>query len=420
SERLTRIDKLMHQHVDEKKIAGGVVLIARKGKIVYFKEFGMMDTDKPMQKDTIFRLASMSKPFTSAAVAILCEEGKLAMSSPISAYIPEFSSPKVITLTPEGTNPNYKLVPAKREITVRDLLSHEAGITYRFFADWFPDQKHKLMTKFYKEAGISDCLCLPDTATGDLVKKLATMPLFDNPGDSWVYGLAPEVSGYLVEVSSGMSLDKFMQEKIFKPLKMEDTYFYTPPEKQSRISPLWETDWQGHLKKLTKGPIQIGEFIFCPDDAYKTSGKYFSGGAGLHGTAYDYYRFCQMMLNNGELDGVRVLSRKTIELMTATNHIGDSDAAFLHSKGWKFGLGFAIEMDRGHEVDSGSVGAYEWAGIYSTRFSVDPKEEKITILMTQTFPFQFHVNLWERLLTISSSALIDQPGSNAKPELRKD
>lgn len=407
SKRLQRIDGLINSLVKEKKIGGAVVLIARKGKIAYFKSFGLADTDKPMKKDTIFRMASMSKPLTNTAAMILYEEGKLLLSDPVSKYIPEFKRTKVLTLTPEGTEPEYRLVPAKREITIRDLLSHTAGISYRFFTNWFPDKKHKLMTEFYKEANIPDGLCKPDKTIGDMVKRIAKLPIIGHPGEVWEYGLSADVLGYVIEVVSGMKLEDFMVEHFFKPLKMNDTHFYIPKNKTSRISAVWETDWKGNLKKITGGPIKQGEFSFCPGDAYQTSGPYLTGGAGLHLTPYDYARFCQMLLNNGELDGVRLLSRKTVELMTATNHIGDFDATFLHSKGWKFGLGFAIEKDRGQRLDSGSIGVYEWAGIYSTRFSVDPKEQKITILMTQTYPFHYHFDIWDKLLVLSNSAITD-------------
>jgi CubicO group peptidase (beta-lactamase class C family) len=407
SHRLRGLDNLMNRHVEERKIAGGVVLIARRGKIVYFKAFGKADTEKPMKKNSIFRMASMSKPIVSTAAMLLCEEGRLLLSDPISKYIPEFKAPRVLTLLPEGSDPDYKLVPAKREITVRDLVSHTAGITYRFFANRYTDRKHKLMTECYKEAEISDGLCRPDETIGQMVKRLAKMPLYGQPGEVWEYGMAPDVVGYLIEVVSGMKLDDFMQQRLFKPLKMNDTTFYLTKDEMPRLSVAWQTDWKGNLQKMSDGPLQEGEFIFCPGDAYKESGACLSGAAGLLSTTYDYYRFCQMLLNNGELDGIRLLSRKTVESMTATNHIGEFDATFLHSKGWKFGLGFAFEKERGHDVDRGSEGVYEWAGIYSTRFSIDPKEQKITILMTQTHPFRYHFDLWDKLVALSNSAIVD-------------
>jgi CubicO group peptidase (beta-lactamase class C family) len=188
---------------------------------------------------------------------------------------------------------------------------------------------------------------------------------------------------------------------------MKDTYFFIPEEKLPRLSAAWVTDWNGDLKKMPEGPQQDDTYTYSPSFHYKGPKTYLSGGAGLISTAYDYYRFCQMLANNGEFDGVRILSRKTVELMTATNHIGNIDEEFIHSKGWKFGLGFAIETDRGQDVDSGSEGVYEWAGIFSTRFSIDPREEKITIMLTQTHPFVYHVPVWDKVTVLSSSAIID-------------
>lgn len=406
SQRLQNIDRLIDQHVQEKKIAGAVVLVARKGKIAYLRETGLADTDKPMQKDTIFRVMSMTKPLTSVALMLLYEEGKLLLSDPVSKYIPEFKDQKVLELLPPGSSSEYKLVPAKREITVRDLLSHTSGLLYLFPTNYFHERERQLVVDFYKDAGITDGFCRPNETIGDMVKRLARLPLFKHPGEIWDYSLASDVSGYLVEVVSGMPFDQFMQKRIFEPLKMRDSHFYIPQEKLGRLAAVWKSDWQGSLAKVTE-PMIDGDLALCPSDAYALSGKYLTGGANVLSTVYDYYRFAQMLLNKGELDGVRLLSRKTVELMTATNHIGDFDATFLHDHGWKFGLGFAIQQDRAHDVDAGDPGVFEWAGIYSTRFSVDPKEDKITIFMSQTSPFNLHFGLWDKLLVLSGSAIND-------------
>lgn len=406
SQRLQNIDRLIDQHVQEKKIAGAVVLVARKGKIAYFREAGLADTDKPMQKDTIFRVVSMTKPLTSVAIMLLYEEGKLLLSDPVSKYIPEFKDPKVLELLPPGSASEYKLVPAKREITVRDLLSHTSGLLYMFPNNYYHERERQLVVDFYKEAGINDGFCRPNETIGDMVKRLARLPLYKHPGEVWDYSLASDVLGYLVEVVSKMPFDQFMQKRIFDPLKMRDSHFYIPQEKLGRVAAVWKSDWQGSLTKVTE-PMIDGDLALCPSDAYALSGKYLTGGGNVLSTAYDYYRFAQMLLNKGELDGVRLLSRKTVELMTATNHIGDLDATFLHDHGWKFGLGFAIQQDRAHDVDAGDPGVFEWAGIYSTRFSVDPKEDKITIFMSQTSPFNLHFGLWDKLLVLSGSAISD-------------
>ncbi|MES9972177.1 MAG: serine hydrolase domain-containing protein [Candidatus Thiodiazotropha sp.] len=407
SERLKRIDDLMNRHVEEKKIGGSVVLIARRGEIAYFKTFGNADVEKPIQWDTIFRIASMTKPLVTTAAMLLYEEGRILLTDPIALYIPEFKRPRVLTLLPEGSDPEYKLVLAKREITIRDLMTHKAGITYIFVSDWFKDRKHKLLIDMYKDAGVTDGLCSKEWGIQGMVRRLARLPLIGQPGEVWEYGLSTDVLGYLVEKVSGMKLNDFIRERVLTPLKMNDTYFVVPQEKRARVSAVWESDWQGSLEKMGPGPTQVGGLTVCPGDVHQSTGTYLSGGAGMLSSAYDYYRFSQMLLNKGEIDGVRLLSRKTVELMTATNHIGEFDATFLHSKGWKFGLGFGIQTDRGQEVDSGSKGIYEWAGIYSTRFSVDPVEEKITIMLTQTEPFKHHVDLWDKTLVLSSSAVVD-------------
>jgi len=263
-----------------------------------------------------------------------------------------------------------------------------------------------LVVDFYNEANISDGFCRPNETIGEMVKRLARLPLYKHPGEVWDYSLASDVLGYLVEVVSGQRFDRFMQQRIFDPLKMHDSHFYLPQDKLGRLSAVWKSDWQGSLQKVTESMIE-GDLALCPSDATALSGRYLAGGANVLSTVYDYYRFAQMLLNKGELDGVRLLSRKTVELMTATNHIGNFDATFLHDHGWKFGLGFAIQQDRSHDVDAGDVGAFEWAGIYSTRFSVDPKEEKITIFMSQTSPFNLHFGLWDQLLVLSASAIDD-------------
>ena len=408
SQRLTNIDKLINKHVDENKMTGAVVLIARHGKIAYFKATGNADTDKPMKKDSIMRVMSMSKPITSVATMLLYEQGKFLLSDPVSKYIPEFKNQKVLVPLPEGSPYPYKLVPVKREVTVRDLLAHTSGIMYIGIAALYPEQGRQDLIDLYKEADVNDGYCRTNEEIGDMVKRLARLPLSRQPGERWEYGLNTDILGYFVEVISGVKFDKYVNDNIFKPLKMNDSYFNVPKEKTSRVARVFKSDWKGSLVRTTDDEVLVqGELIMCPNDGYKTSGTYLSGGGGVLSTAYDYFRFSQMLLNGGTLDGTRLLSRKTVELMTATNHIGKHDAGFLHDAGWKFGLGFAIQQDRGHDVDAGDIGAFEWAGLYSTRFSVDPKEEKVTIMLSQTTPFGHHFDLWDKLLVLSGSAIAD-------------
>jgi len=329
SQRLQRLDKLISKHVEDGKIAGAVVLVARKGKIAYFKETGLADTEKPMKKDTIFRIVSMTKPITSTAIMLLYEEGKLLLSEPVSKYIPEFKNPKVLELNSKGAEFEYKLVPAKREITVRDLLTHQSGLLYLFVANSYYERERILLAGMYKEAGITDGFCRPDETIGDMVKRIARLPLYKHPGEVWDYSLSVDVLGYLIEVVSGMKFDQFVQERIFDPLKMKDSHFFIPKEKLGRLSAVWLSDWKGALRRVSKGEELIDKYLaLCPSDAYALSAKYQTGGANVLSTVYDYFRFSQMFLNNGELDGVRLLSRKSVELMTATNHIGTNGLHF--------------------------------------------------------------------------------------------
>ncbi|MDC9728128.1 MAG: serine hydrolase [Methyloprofundus sp.] len=406
TERLQRFERLIDNHINDKKIAGAVTLIARKGKIAHLRAAGLADIDKPMKTDSIFRIVSMTKPITSTAIMLLYEQGKLLISDPVSKYIPEFKNQKVVEMLPKGSDFPYKLVPVKRDVTIHDLLTHTSGILYLASTGWFPNDKREQVVSFYRDAGITDGFCRPDESIGDMVKRLAKLPLYAQPGETWEYGLSVDVLGYLVEVVSGQKFDQFVQTEIFDPLKMKDSHFYIPKHKLNRLAADWESDWKGSLTRVT-GSLIDGDLALCPNDAYETSGQYLSGGASVLSTAYDYFRFAQMFLNNGELDGVRLLSRKTVELMTATNHSGEHDATLLHSHGWKFGLGFAIQQDRSHNVDSGDKGVFEWAGYYSTRFSINPKEQTVTIFLSQTSPFGAHFGLWDKITALSSSAIAD-------------
>jgi CubicO group peptidase (beta-lactamase class C family) len=407
SPRLKNISTVIQGHVNDKHMAGAVVMVARHGKIAYFETFGNADTGKPMQRDTMFRICSMTKPVVTLAILQLYEEGKILLSDPVAKYIPEFSQTKVIEMLPEGSDPAFRLVPAKRDITIKDLLTHTAGMPYSFATEWYPkDRLLQQMHAMYEEAGISSGMYETEGTIGDMVKRLARLPIASQPGEALVYGMAADVQGYLVEVVSGMKLDDYIATHIFKPLKMNDSYFFVPENKQNRLSAVWKSDWKGSLTKVTDGPHQEGTYRYSP--TFQTQGPktFLSGGVGMVSTPYDYFRFAQMLLNKGELDGVRLVSRKTIELMTS-NQIGNLHENTLHDEGWKFGLGLGIQADRGHNVDAGDAGAFGWAGLYSTRFSVNPKEETITIFLSQTHPFSHHFELWDKLLVLSGSSIAD-------------
>ena len=375
--RLARIDAALQPYIDNKQLAGAVVAIARKNKTVYMKSFGLADIEanKPMKNDHIFRIASMTKPVTSVAVMMLYEEGKFLLDDPVSKYLPEFKELKV--LTADGNT-----VPAKREITIRDLLRHTSGISYRFWG--------KPIAELYEKAGISDGLEPTAGTIADNSKRIAAQPLHSQPGEAFEYGLNTDVLGYLVEVLSGMPLDRFFKERIFNPLKMPDTQFYVSEAQRSRVVSLYTPGEKGGLLKSPDAPTRWGQLIFSPAVPYGTQRTYFSGGGGLTSTAGDYLRFTQMFLKGGKLDAVRLLSRKSVELM-AMNHIGDISVwtyvppGSAGNLGDKFGLGFGVRSDAGMN-ELGSTGEYMWAGIFNTRFWIDPKEQLSIVMMGQIIP----------------------------------
>ena len=362
SERLNRIETAMNDYTGTGKMPGMVTLIARHGKVAYFKSFGNMDIEakKEMSKDAMFRIASMSKAITTVAVMILFEEGHFLLTDPISKFIPEFSSPKVVMKSP--TSDSIILVPAKSEITIRQLLNHTSGITYG----------GGLQGSYYKKAGMTVGLNPTNGTIGEMIRKLGTLPLISQPGEQFNYGMSIDVLGYLVEVVSKMPLDEFLRRRIFEPLKMEDTYFSIPANKFPRLAVLYKKDGNG---KLVKSASTLNQPVVQ---------TYFSGGAGIVSTASDYVMFAQMLLNKGELDGKRILSRKTIEMMT-TNSIGDKYIAnsLRFTSGDKFGYGFGIRTERGVFDELESLGSFGWDGAYYTRFWIDPKEDLVGIFMSQ-------------------------------------
>ena len=371
SARLGRIDGLVKEYVDKKWIAGAAVLVARDGKIVYYKGLGYDDVDKkaPMKKDAICRIASQTKAITSVAVMILYEEGKILLSDPVSKYIPEFKNPKVLDkFNPADTT--YTTVPAKREITIRDLLTHTSGIGYAQIGS-------KESNAIYYKAGVVGGIGVNKIVLGDKMKILGGLPLLHQPGEKWTYGLNTDLLGYLVEVVSGMTLDEFFRKKIFEPLGMKDTYFYLPKEKRNRLATLYSEDSTKHI-------IKDGETYELNGTMYvnypNMDGTYYSGGGGLSSTAYDYSIFMQMLLNGGEYNGKRILSRSSIRMMTS-NQIGDIDFG-----DDKFGLGFGIVTERGAAKTPVSPGTFSWGGMFSSSYWIDPKENIIAQFFLQQFP----------------------------------
>ncbi len=373
-QRLDRIGMLMQEHVDGGLLAGAVALVARDGKVAYLKSVGMQDKERnvPMKPDTIFRIASMSKPITSVAVMMLYEEGWFRLSDPISKYLPEFKDMKVLVTKPagDGGKAQEDIGPAKRQITIRNLLTHTSGLTYH----WDPRVGAK-----YAQAGITHGLIQTEDSLADGIRKLAQIPLVHQPGEAFTYSLSVDVLGRLVEVVSALPFDQFLQKRIFEPLRMNDTGFYLSNNKVSRLAAVYGPDAEGTLKRLGDGILGEGSMRATVTYPYEGPKRYCSGGGGLCSTISDYARFCQMLLNGGELDGVRLLSRKTVELMTA-DHVGDLSP----SSG--FGLGFGVTRSLREAGELTSVGAYRWGGYWYTTFFIDPAEKLFGICMVQLYP----------------------------------
>jgi len=365
SARLKRINKVMQGYVDENKLAGLVTVVARRGKIAHFECFGTMDIEanKPMRLDTMFRIYSMSKPITSVAVMMLYEEGHFQLDDAVSKFIPEFKDVKVFVKKSEA---GVEVTKPEREITIRDLLTHTSGLAYGLNKDTAVDE-------MYQE----EKMLKWDETLEEKVGRLVKLPLANQPRSAWRYSMSVDVLGYLVEEVSGKRLDVFLEERIFRPLGMGDTGFYVPEEKMGRFAELYGREEDGDLEH--NDTLYWGDFSKLP--------RFLSGGGGLVSTASDYIRFCQMLLNGGELDGVRLLGRKTVEFMT-TNHLPDElIRQRTLTKGYGFGLGFAVLMDVAQSGSLGSAGEYKWGGAASTGFWIDPEEELIGILMTQFMPY---------------------------------
>jgi len=360
-ERLERLSAAMQGLVDEGRLAGITTLIARHGKVAHFGTFGAQDMEasKAMAEDTIFRIYSMTKPITSVALMLLYEEGRFRLSDPVEKYIPEFKDLPVAV----GEDENGIVTePADHPMTIRELMSHTAGLSYGAFSESPVDE-------LYREAEVLH----PDSTLRDMIEDLAAIPLRQQPGTIWHYSVAVDVQGYLVEVLSGQPFDEFLNERIFGPLGMTDTSFWVPPEKVDRFAQVYVYDEDGALKLPDDEPLRNRDFL--------SPVNFLSGGGGLVSTTMDYARFCQMLLNGGELDGVRLLAPSTVELM----HRDQTPRGVPEfSPGQGFGLNFAVINDP-VEADSISQGEYYWGGAAGTWFWIDPLEDLIFVGMIQQF-----------------------------------
>ena len=357
AERLEEIAPALQGYVDKGQLPGFLTVIARKGKIAHFETIGMQDVEnkKPVELDTIFRIYSMSKPITSVAVMILYDEGRLQLDDPVEMYIPAFKGMKVFNKEQTETH------AAKNKMTVKHLLTHTSGLTYGW-GDKPVDKLYGELKIFKRGSGLAE-----------MAEKLGDIPLVFEPGERWNYGVSTDVLGCLVEVVSEMPFEEFLQTKIFKPLGMVDTAFSVPQAKVERFAALYRPTEEGGLKLARNTPLANDDVTFFP-----------SGGGGLVSTAADYLRFCQMLLNGGELDGVRILKSETVELMRYPHHQYRKDGAF--------GLGFHVVTRKDGDKEKRSTGAYSWGGAAATTFWIDPEKELIGILMTQLmnnrYPFQ--------------------------------
>ncbi|MBX3244747.1 MAG: beta-lactamase family protein [Acidobacteria bacterium] len=367
AERLSRLTHVLDGYATDERLAGGVVMVARNGKLVYEHSFGYSDkeTAKAMKRDSIFRIASQTKALTSVGIMILQEEGKLLLSDPVSKYIPEFAN-STVAVPKEGGG--YDVVKAKRQITIRDLLTHTAGIGYG--GGPAADK--------WKEAGITGWYFADrDEPIAETIKRMGVLPMDAQPGERFVYGYGTDILGVVIEKASGKTLDVFLREKILEPLKMHDTHFYLPEAKKDRLTTVYSARTDGKIERTADKSEMIGQGGYLTGPR-----KSFSGGAGLLSTATDYLRFLQMTLNGGELDGVRILSRKSVELMTV-DHLRSIPYS---SEGQGFGLGFSVTKDVGSRGVPSSIGEYGWGGAYHSNYWVDPKEKLVVVYFTQLIP----------------------------------
>lgn len=380
-------DFFKKNYTDKGKLAGTQTLVARKGEIIHFNSYGLRDLEKSkkIEEDTIFRIYSMTKPITSVALMQLFEKGLFQLADPVGKFLPEFKTSRVFL---SGSYPNFLTKPTDREMTVRDLLSHTSGLTYGFH--YRTNIDHAYRKVWSGPRGDNSDFAFPPMNLEDFSKAIAKVPLEFSPGDKWNYSVSTDICGRLIEVLSGMNLSEYFEKNIFKPLGMNDTDFYVKPSKIKRFSACYERTPKEYLRLQDKSD---------KESVYSKEPIHLSGGGGLVSTTKDYYNFCQMLLNGGEFNGQRILSRKTIELMTI-NHLPEnqdmiamgSEGSFseVRYRGVGFGLGFGVNIDLAGTQNSGSIGSYNWGGAASTFFWIDPKEELICILMTQLMPSGYY------------------------------
>ena len=367
TERIDNLTTVLQNYVDSDQLAGAVALVARKNKIVYFEAVGQRDkaNNSPMQTDAIFRIASQTKALVSVGIMILQEQGKLLISDPVGKYISEFQNTQVAVPNENG---GYTLEKSKRPITLRDLLTHTAGIGYG----------NGIASDLWEKAEIQGWyFAHRDEPVLETIKRMGSLPFDAHPGEKYVYGYNTDILGGVIEVASGQSLEDFLQTHILDPLGMNDTHFYLPKNKVNRLATVYSSTDEGIVRAPDEGTmVSQGAYVDGPR-------KSFSGGAGYLSTAMDYARFLQMMLNGGTYDGKQILSRKSVELMIADHW---DKTKINNSNGTGFGLGFSVVNDLGLRGQLGSEGEFGWGGAYHSTYWVDPKEELVVVYFTQLIP----------------------------------
>ncbi|MFW5761474.1 MAG: serine hydrolase domain-containing protein [Cyclobacteriaceae bacterium] len=381
ADRLAVLDSFIYAKITDGTLPHMVTFIARGGKIVHNKSYGEMAQGKNMSTDAIFRIASQTKAIVSTGLMKLYERGYFLLDDPVSKYIPSFADPEIL-LEYKQEDSTYTTKSAEGEITVRQLLTHTAGIPYG----------HPI----YLQKKVPMLNTLENQTLADVIPGVGELPIMHEPGEKFTYGINTDIIGYLIEVLSGKSLDEYLQEEIFTPLGMIDTYFYLPEDKHERLVSLY-------TKPSADAELQLSEHpsnTVYPVDGYQT---YFSGGAGLVGTIQDYARFCQMLLNGGEFNGNRILAPKTIEMMTR-NQIGDLE---VWNRQNKFGLGFEIITEAGVKELPGSIGAFKWGGAYATDYFIDPEKDLIFLYYTNIHPFHYYDELFKRCRIMTYAAMVE-------------
>ncbi|NCI45268.1 serine hydrolase domain-containing protein [Sediminibacterium soli] len=392
AERLQRIDRLVKSYIDSNWISGAIAIVARDGNIVYHKGIGIDDAVKnnTLQKDAIFRIASQTKAITSVGIMMLYEDGRLLLDEPVSKYISGFRKPQVLDKF-NAADTSYTTVPAKREITIRDLLTHTSGIGYAQIGS------QQMNAIYYKHGVVGGIGLMGGSRLADNINRLASLPLVHQPGEKYTYGLNTDVLGYVIEVISGMSLDDYFRKKIFEPLGMKDTYFYLPKDKQARLAMLHSEDAN---KKVINAPEKMYlNGVFIRDYPALADGSFYSGGGGLVSTAYDYAVFMQMLLNGGDYNGKRLLSPNTLHLMTI-NQIGDINMG----RAAKFGLGFQVVTEADEARSNSPLGTFSWGGMFASSYWIDPRNKIVAQFVLQQYPMS-HGDIAEKFKVAVYQAL---------------